>query len=83
MVVTLGQQYNIGEKPTVILYTYINLLWWVGRRMKLVAFALPDTIDHTFSKTQHIVTKWKLQRAEFLTHAQILNNPANESDPQL
>ena len=26
MVVTLGQQYNVGEKPTVILYTYyINL----------------------------------------------------------
>ena len=24
MVVTLGQQYNIGEKPTVILYTYNN-----------------------------------------------------------
>ena len=24
MVVTLGQQYNIGERPTVILYTYIN-----------------------------------------------------------
>ena len=24
MVVTLGQQCNIGEKPTVILYTYIN-----------------------------------------------------------
>ena len=24
MVVTLGQQYNIGEKPTVTLYTYIN-----------------------------------------------------------
>ena len=23
-VVTLGQQYNIGEKPTVILYTNIN-----------------------------------------------------------
>ena len=22
---TLGQQYNVGEKPTVILYTYINL----------------------------------------------------------
>ena len=22
--VTWGQQYNIGEKPTVILYTYIN-----------------------------------------------------------
>ena len=24
MVVTLGRQYNVGEKPTVILYTYIN-----------------------------------------------------------
>ena len=24
MVVTLDQQYNIGEKPTVILYTYID-----------------------------------------------------------
>ena len=24
MTVTLGQEYNIGEKPTVILYTYIN-----------------------------------------------------------
>ena len=24
MVVTLGQQYNIGEKPAGILYTYIN-----------------------------------------------------------
>ena len=23
MVVTLGQQYNVGEKSTVILYTYI------------------------------------------------------------
>ena len=24
MAVTLGQQYNVGEKPAVILYTYIN-----------------------------------------------------------
>ena len=24
MVVTLGQQYNVVEKPTVLLYTYIN-----------------------------------------------------------
>ena len=23
-VTSMGQQYNIGEKPTVILYTYIN-----------------------------------------------------------
>ena len=26
MVVTLGLQYNVGEKPTVILYTYIKCL---------------------------------------------------------
>ena len=25
MVITLGQQYNVGEKPTVILYTYITM----------------------------------------------------------
>ena len=24
MVVTLGQHYNVGEKPAVILYTHIN-----------------------------------------------------------
>ena len=24
MVITLGQQYNVGEKPTVIMYTYIK-----------------------------------------------------------
>ena len=24
MVVTSGQQYNVGERPTVILHTYIN-----------------------------------------------------------
>ena len=24
MVVTLGQQYNVGEKPTVVLHTYID-----------------------------------------------------------
>ena len=23
MIITLGQQYNVGEKPTVILYTHI------------------------------------------------------------
>ena len=25
-VITSGRQYNIGEKPSVILYTYINLV---------------------------------------------------------
>ena len=27
LVVTLGQQYNVGEKPTVMLYTYISGLF--------------------------------------------------------
>ena len=26
VIVTLGQQYNVGEKPTVILYTFIKRL---------------------------------------------------------
>ena len=26
MVITLGQQYNVEEKPTVILYTYVNAM---------------------------------------------------------
>ena len=28
MVVTLRQQYNVGEKPTVILYTYIIIVFF-------------------------------------------------------
>ena len=35
MVVTLGQQYSIGEKPTVILYTYINRHDWIEKRRKI------------------------------------------------
>ena len=27
MQITLGPQYNVGEKPTVILYIYINRLF--------------------------------------------------------
>ena len=34
MVVTLGQQYNIGEKPTVILYTYINRMQGLQTKTK-------------------------------------------------
>ena len=32
MVITLGQQYNVGEKPTVILYTYINRMQDTNKR---------------------------------------------------
>ena len=34
MVVTLGQQYDVGEKLTVILYTYINLIAVQGHQTK-------------------------------------------------
>ena len=32
MVVTLGQQYNVGEKPTVILYTYNDSIAMQGHK---------------------------------------------------
>ena len=34
MVVTLGQQYNTGEKPTVMLYTYIIINRHAGTKDK-------------------------------------------------
>ena len=34
MVITLGQQYNVGEKPTVILYTYFTLIAMQGHQQK-------------------------------------------------
>ena len=36
MQITLGQQYNVGEKPTVILYTDINMriaTWYVADQL--------------------------------------------------
>ena len=33
--VTLGQQYNVGEKTTVILYTYCTLIAMQGHTKKL------------------------------------------------
>ena len=32
MEITLGQQYNVREKPTVILYTYIKLIAMQGHQ---------------------------------------------------
>ena len=45
MVVTcLGQQYNVGEKPTVILYTFINRL------------AKPPDICCCLKKNQNVIS---------------------------
>ena len=46
-VTTSGRQYNIGEKPSVILYTYINLhagtLVVVGSHMQRIVLAAKET----------------------------------------
>ena len=36
MQITLGQQYNVGEKSTVILYIYINMVVVVLLQQQLV-----------------------------------------------
>ena len=54
MVVTLGQQYNIGEKPTVILYTYIN--------------RHAGTLKKTAKTKQYIVKPNDIQQHIFLKH---------------
>ena len=45
MVVTLGQQYNIGEKPTVMLYTYINRHAGTPDKNKTETFLVHTKID--------------------------------------
>ena len=55
MVVTLGQQYNVGEKPTVVLYTYINrhaeppnipkTLQYIVKKVVLMSIIVPS--NHT------------------------------------
>ena len=35
MQITLGQQYNVGEKPTVILYIYINCIAMQGHQKNI------------------------------------------------
>ena len=39
-ITTSGQQYNIGEKPSVILYTYINL--YAGTPILFICLGVPD-----------------------------------------
>ena len=46
MVITLGQQYNVGEKPTVILCTYINRMQ--GHQKTLTD---KNVVVHTTTKT--------------------------------
>ena len=47
MVVTLGQQYNIGEKPTVIMHTYINRHALSSHKIKTFR-SLLSTFQHPY-----------------------------------
>ena len=51
MVVTLGQQYNIGEKPTVILYTYINRHAGTPKKRLTKKNIVVHTTTKTYTKT--------------------------------
>ena len=44
VVVTLGQQYNVGEKPTVILYTYIVVVFTLLYKKQYNGGFFPDII---------------------------------------
>ena len=41
-VTTSGQQYNIGEKPSVILYTYIDLHAGTPKPQSFLSVGVPD-----------------------------------------
>ena len=49
MVVTLGQQYNVGDKPTVMLYTHINRLGDAQKVWVRSAFSLKTKTKDTMS----------------------------------
>ena len=44
MVLTMGQQYNVGEKPTVMLYTYIDRHAGTPDKNKTKTFLVHDKI---------------------------------------
>ena len=50
MIVTLGQQYNVGEKPAVILDTYINrhakTLFLSGNPFRICRFRICSLLSH-------------------------------------
>ena len=58
MVITLGQQYNVGEKPTVILYTYITrhagtviIYYYIGCKYTAHAWYLTGFPEGNFGST--------------------------------
>ena len=58
MVVTVGQQYNVEEKPTVILYTYIVIY------RKLLLLLLPSLEKNVLTSIQHLTCSFFLFKAK-------------------
>ena len=51
MVITLGQQYNVGEKPTVILYTYYREYPVAfGQKREIAGVGQSDTANNTLCR---------------------------------
>ena len=61
MVVTLGQQYNVGEKPIVILYTYINRHAGVVSRSQEGLARMMTTIVEVFGEFGLTVSEKKTE----------------------
>ena len=66
MVVTLGQQYNIGEKPTVILYTYITLITMQGQpdKNKTKTFLVHNKIYSNSAIDPYTVKAYSLEHKQ-------------------
>ena len=63
MVVTLGQQYNTGEKPTIMLYTYINGHAGTPDKNKTKTFRVYSTSNNSASTLHRL----KLQALHGIT----------------
>ena len=64
MVVTLDQQYNVGEKPTVILYTHIIVFFILTDRASTIPSNIRGRQSGTWSAGQKKIggASTKLQR---------------------
>ena len=59
MVITLGQQYNVGEKPTVILYTYINRHAGTAERRWMENPVLPSSCVTPAGASIEVQNEWE------------------------
>ena len=92
MVVTLGQQYNIGEKPTVMLFFPFNVLVANPKKTILYTVANPargllnrekrtkEVWQHTLA-TPTLLVRRKIKNTNHATHLQALRRSRSVSRP--